>query len=281
MQQTQAEIVNSTRSDLQQLHANIGEAFLRDSTIASSSESIYEDEKREAFTGIPAITKEYCDELVKRWGLEIDTYLVYAGLFSAILTAFNVESYQLLKPPPLDATAVLMHISLQMSSALSTPPFINSTHPAFRASEASSSSSDIPLWAIWLNALWFSGLVLSLSAASIGILVKQWVNEFQSGLTGDSEHIARLRQYRLNNLERCRLASVVNAIPVLLQSALALFLAGLLVLLWNLHPAVAAITSFFISAIALFIVGTTMGPLITKYCAFLSSQSLAFYSESR
>ncbi|KAI0331616.1 hypothetical protein GY45DRAFT_1207933, partial [Cubamyces sp. BRFM 1775] len=217
----------------------------------------------------------YTDALIERWIKEIDTYLVYAGLFSAILTAFNVESYQLLQPASPDPSPpILKHISLQLSSLSYVPPFINSTHPPFSSSGANPTTpSVIPTWAIWLNVFWFSGLVLSLSAASIGILVKQWINEFQSGLFGDSEHIARLRQYRLNNLERCHVGSIVNLIPVLLQGALALFLAGLLALLWNLHRAVAAVTSLFVLAIAVFIVGTTIAPLLTERCAYLSPQS--------
>ncbi|KAJ8456922.1 hypothetical protein ONZ51_g11836 [Trametes cubensis] len=271
------------------LHADIGHTFLEDTNsprghirelYMSGRELFTDSEKREAFTKAATITKGYNDALIERWTKEIDTYLVYAGLFSAILTAFNVESYQLLQPvPPDPSPAILQHISLQLTSLSYIPPLINSTYPAFSSSGTSTTtSSAVFTWAIWLNALWLSGLVLSLSAASVGILVKQWLNEFQSGLSGDSEHIARLRQYRLNNLQRCHVGSIVNTIPVLLQGALALFLVGLLVLLWNLHRAVAAVTSVFVLAIAVFIVGTTIAPLVTAHCAYLSPQSLVVYA---
>ncbi|KAI0653181.1 hypothetical protein C8Q70DRAFT_650825 [Cubamyces menziesii] len=159
------------------------------------------------------------------------------------------------------------------------PPFINSTYPAIQASAALPAAlSPVPRWAIWLNTFWFSSLILSLSSASVGILVKQWLNEFQSGLSGDSRHIALLRQYRLNNLKRCHVGSIVNAIPVLLQGALARFLAGLLVLLWNLHPVVAAVSSLFVLIITVFIIGTTVAALLTAQCAYLSPQSLVVYT---
>ncbi|KAI0653560.1 hypothetical protein C8Q70DRAFT_894364, partial [Cubamyces menziesii] len=169
-----------------------------------------------AFTNIADTVKKYSDELVERWGKEIDTYLVYAGLFSAILTAFNVESYKLLQPDPGpdQSSAILQHISLQLGSLSFVQPFINSTHPAFRSSGATLiTSTAIPRWAVSLNICWFTSLVLSLSSASVGILVKQWLNEFKSGLSVDSEHISKLRQYRLNNLERWHVGSIVNAIP--------------------------------------------------------------------
>ncbi|KAJ8462919.1 hypothetical protein ONZ51_g10591 [Trametes cubensis] len=266
-----------------------GQAFLASNVrIGSIISTLYmwrymlftDEEQRDAFTKTAAISQEYSKALVERWIKEIDTYLVYAGLFSAILTAFNVESYQLLQPAsPIPSPLILQHISLQLSSLTYIPPSINSTYPAFTSSGTSATASSVvPTWAIWLNALWFSGLVLSLSAASVGILVKQWLNEFQSGLSGDSEHVAKLCQYRLNNLKRCHVGSIVNAIPVLLQGALALFLAGLLVLLWNLHRVVAAVTSLFVFVIAVFIVGTTIAPLIAVHCTYLSPQSLVLYA---
>ncbi|KAI0323690.1 hypothetical protein GY45DRAFT_1212321, partial [Cubamyces sp. BRFM 1775] len=43
------------------------------------------------------------DSSMERWKSELDTLLVYAGLFSAVLTAFNVESYRLLQPDDADA----------------------------------------------------------------------------------------------------------------------------------------------------------------------------------
>ncbi|TBU22081.1 hypothetical protein BD311DRAFT_676896, partial [Dichomitus squalens] len=52
------------------------------------------------------VVKKYSDEMVKRWNEEIDTLLVCAGLFSAILTAFNVQSYLLLQPTTSDSTLV-------------------------------------------------------------------------------------------------------------------------------------------------------------------------------
>ncbi|KAH9893622.1 hypothetical protein C8Q73DRAFT_828855 [Cubamyces lactineus] len=246
----------------------------------SSSELFTADEKSKAFSQIATKAKEYSEALVERWVKEIDTYLVYAGLFSAILTAFNVESYQLLQPSLPDTSSdILQHISLQLSSLSYIPPFINSTRPAFNSHDVrSTASAVVPQWAVWLNTLWFSSLILSLSSASVGIFVKQWLNEFQSGLSGDSEHVARLRQHRLNNLERCHVESIVNAIPVLLQGALALFLAGLLVLLWMLHRTVAGIASLFVLGIALFIVATSIGPMLTAHCAYLSPQSLALYA---
>lgn len=202
-----------------------------------------------------------------------------------MLTAFNVQSYILLQPATPDPTLLaLQQISLQLSSFSTGPPpaFINSTHPAFQ--QGDSSSPPIPRWAIWLNSLWFTSLILSLSSASIGIMVKQWLNEYNSGISSESEseagisrQPARLRQYRLNNLIEWHVGDIVNIIPVLLQVSLGLFLAGLLVLLWTLHPTVATISSVFAGLLGAFTMATVVLPSIKPGCAYISPQSLAVY----
>ena len=83
-------------------------------------------------------------------------------------------------------------------------------------------------------------------------MVKQWLSEYNTGLTGASREIARLRQHRLNNLAKWHVAEIVAFLPILLQLALLLFFAGLLVLLWNLHPAVATVASVLIGILGAF-----------------------------
>ncbi|KAL0061208.1 hypothetical protein AAF712_011967 [Marasmius tenuissimus] len=67
----------------------------------------------------------------KGWREDIDTLLVFAGLFSAVVTAFTVESYQWLDTDPEDATAeVLIHIMnhLNLGSNASLPATLSSEH---------------------------------------------------------------------------------------------------------------------------------------------------------
>ncbi|EIW54235.1 uncharacterized protein TRAVEDRAFT_132073, partial [Trametes versicolor FP-101664 SS1] len=69
----------------------------------------------EAWTGASRMVETYSEEMIKRWKEEIDTYLVFAGLFSAVLTAFNVQSYILLQPAAPDPSlAVLQQMSAQL-----------------------------------------------------------------------------------------------------------------------------------------------------------------------
>ncbi|KAI0359411.1 hypothetical protein OH77DRAFT_1395633, partial [Trametes cingulata] len=189
------------------------------------------EEKEEAHAKLAATVKAYSDETIKRWTADIDGSPVYGGLLSAIVSTFNAQTYSSLTPTPPDTTpAILRQISIQLASLNVNSPFINSTHSAYQQVEAMVPS--VPIAMVWLNALWFASLILSLSAASLGMMVKQWLNQYVSGLppetTSSDRHetmeSVRLRQYRLNNLEKWRVDLFVLAIPVLLQLALAFFL---------------------------------------------------------
>ncbi|KAI0816077.1 hypothetical protein BC628DRAFT_1334348 [Trametes gibbosa] len=233
------------------------------------------------------MVQTYSDELIHRWNKEIDTYLVYGGLFSAVLTAFNVQSYLLLQPQTTTPSTVpdptillLQQISSQLASFSFNPPFLTSTQPPI---PQNTTITDIPLadierWTVCLNAFWFTGLILSLTSASIGITVKQWLNEYTIGVYGNSMRAAQLRQYRLNHLKRWHVASIVMVIPLLLQLALVLFLAGLLVLLWNLHHTVALIISALIGVLGIVIAVVTFLPLYDSTCAYLTPPARLIYA---
>ena len=206
---------------------------------------------------------------------------VQGGLFSAVLTAFNVQSYQLLTPPPTTDPVIvaLERISAQLSSFSVNPPSVNATHPAFVYNNPAPLPA--PKYAVWLNALWFASLICSLSAASVGIMVKQWLNEFSSGLSGKSRQIARLRQLRLNSLQKWRVKEIVAVLPVLLQIASVLFFAGLLVLLWQLNRTVAITATCLIGTLILFSLCTIILPSFTAHCSYLSPPSRAIYEITR
>ncbi|EMD31568.1 hypothetical protein CERSUDRAFT_26415, partial [Gelatoporia subvermispora B] len=111
------------------------------------------------------------EDMVKAEKEEIDTMLVFAGLFSTVLTAFNVESYSLLQAPPPPTpdpnTQILLQILEQITrvggnASVAPPPTVQQDN--FQP----------PAVVVWINICWFSSLVLSLSAATIGLLARQW-----------------------------------------------------------------------------------------------------------
>lgn len=205
----------------------------------------------------------------------LTTHPEQAGLFSAILSSFTVQSYQLLTPAPM---APVVTTLLILSSQLLATQSANSTQGSLVELDATQASSNPRRWVVWLNALWFSSLILSLSSALIGIMVKQWLNEYNSGLSGTSRQIARLRQARLANLDKWHVAAIVAILPILLQVALALFFAGLLVLLWALHYIVAIVASIFVGILAIFAIGSMILPAFRSDCCYLSPSTHAIYN---
>ncbi|KAI0640254.1 hypothetical protein C8Q77DRAFT_122705 [Trametes polyzona] len=222
------------------------------------------------------VVRDYHEAMVQRWKEEIDTLLVYAGLFSAVLTAFNVELYSALQPDPVDTTnALLAQMAAQLNSFTLNPTFANSTQPfvplppqsSFRAASSS----------VWINALWFSSLICSLSSACIGMMAKQWLHAMELGLSGTSRDIARLRQYRLDALQKWRVGMIVSLLPILLLLASALFLAGLITLLWTLHHGIALIASVLVGILWTLALVTTITPAFSTDCAYRSPQALALF----
>ena len=85
---------------------------------------------------------------------------------------------------------------------------------------------------ITLNTLSFCSLVLSLAAASIGISVKQWLNQYIVPQSVVPRQRAQIWHYRRRGLLHWRVPDIITIIPLLLQIALVLFLVGLQILLW-------------------------------------------------
>ncbi|KAJ3011374.1 hypothetical protein NUW54_g2196 [Trametes sanguinea] len=202
-----------------------------------------EEEVTRAWFEATTLVKKYSDDRVTQWQAEIQNYLIFAALFSGILTAFNVECFSLLQP----------------------------------TDTASTSPQPIPLTAILLNMLLFASLMFSLCSAFVGTLVLQWLKTFCGELPGDSRLTAWLRQSRLNNLDKWHVERFARAVPVLLQVSLILFLAGLLVLLWTLNTLVFAIVCALAAVLTFVLGGTAILPLIRSTCAYLSPQTFALY----
>ncbi|KAI0716819.1 hypothetical protein C8Q76DRAFT_673163, partial [Earliella scabrosa] len=232
-----------------------------------------QQEKEEVWSDAAEVVSRYYDGLVVRWKEEMDTLLVYAGLFSAVLTAFIIESYPLLQAAPSDTTlAVLRQISAQLNSFSIDPPFANSTRTA-QPLINDQSTFDPPLSAVWLNSLWFASLVFSLASASVALIVKQWLRHATLGLSGTSREVARRRQYHLSGLLKWHVGTIVATLPILLQIALFLFLIGLVVLLWGLHDTVATVTSSLVGILFAFWILVTVMPVVRWDCCYRSPQA--------
>ncbi|KAJ3868257.1 hypothetical protein EV359DRAFT_70701 [Lentinula novae-zelandiae] len=214
----------------------------------------------------------YDEDICKGWREDIDTLLVFAGLFSAAVTAFLIESYGWLQQPDQTTNLLLLQLKQQLQSGNDTDPL-----------EASDIGFSVTPLAIRINIFWFSSLALSLSCAIVGILCKQWLREYRRDAALSPRDALMLRQTRLESFEKWKVDNILSALPLLLQAALVLFFAGIVDLLWSLNTIVAVVLTCEIG-IALAIVSmTTVLPSLALImnanlpCAYKSPQAWIFY----
>ncbi|KZV98036.1 hypothetical protein EXIGLDRAFT_746826 [Exidia glandulosa HHB12029] len=130
----------------------------------------------------------YDTTMLDGWSQTLDILLIFAGLFSAVATAFVIESYQLLGPDK-DAY-ILTALYIIASASNSSTPLLLPPPPPFDTNVSSLSR--------WINGLWFTSILLSLSVALLSILVKQWIGEYRMART--MRHYNSSRAYERTDL---------------------------------------------------------------------------------
>ena len=195
-----------------------------------------------------------------------------AGLFSAVVTAFSVQSYSLLQPNSADRTIkVLEQISLQLSSFSANAAFINSTIPVIPSPKFEATTL-----AVTINILWFLSLTLALMASLFAILAQQWVRHYADLPLVTGCERARIRQNRFEALDRWFVPQIIANLALLLQAALFLFFTGLVVLLWTINSTAAKVIT---AAVAFFFVvffAATAIPIFITDCPYKSTLAWAF-----
>ncbi|KAJ7278687.1 hypothetical protein C8J57DRAFT_988841, partial [Mycena rebaudengoi] len=165
-----------------------------------------------------------------------------AALFSAILTAFIIESYKTLKP---DTSDTIVSLLAAISTQLSTP--VNgSVTIAVSSTPTPPSLSFAPTRAALIcNTLWFTSLFLSLTCALLATLVEQWARGFTQKIHHRLEPTvqARIFSYLYYGLKQFNLHALVDLIPLLLHASLVLFLAGFIAFLIPVHFALVALAA--------------------------------------
>ncbi|KAJ7157709.1 hypothetical protein C8R43DRAFT_405093 [Mycena crocata] len=189
--------------------------------------------------------EKYDKGLVESWKGDMEGMLIFAGLFSASLTAFLIESYKTLNADSSDATVQLLsQISRQLAASAN-----GSILPVPEPSIYTASTS-----ALVCNALWFLSLGLSLTCALVATLLEQWARDFlhRSEIRSALAIRARMFSFLYYGLKHFNMHAVVDIIPLLLHTSLLFFFAGLVAFLIPVNTGMAIIAAmilFFISAV--------------------------------
>ncbi|KAJ7486987.1 hypothetical protein FB451DRAFT_775679 [Mycena latifolia] len=218
--------------------------------------------------------EKYDKGLVESWKSDMEGMLIFAGLFSASLTAFLIESYKTLSPDPGDRTAILLaQISLQLSTAANGSTCIPPRQDTFTP----------PATSLICNALWFTSLALSLTCALIATLLEQWARNFLHRTEMRSAPVIRARifSYLFYGLKRFNMHAVVEIIPLLLHASLFLFFAGLVAFLIPVNTVITAVAATLLAIVTGIYSLLTIFPLLYLDCPYRTPLSGAFWRLQR
>ncbi|KAJ7927743.1 hypothetical protein B0H13DRAFT_2265401 [Mycena leptocephala] len=178
--------------------------------------------------------EKYDKALVESWKSDMQGMLIFAGLFSASLTAFLIESYKTLtRDSGNDTVRLLAQISQQLGASANGTTLVIPSDLPFTPTTSS----------IICNTLWFISLGLSLACALIATLLDQWARDFIHRTEMHASPVVRARviSYLYYGLKRFKMHSVVRIIPLLLHTSLLFFFAGLVAFLIPVNTTVMAV----------------------------------------
>ena len=201
-----------------------------------------------------------------------------AGLFSAVLTAFLVQTYPMLQVDSTDTTNQLLALSVSTQLRTAGTIITDTLNKTLTSLADAASISFSPSTATrWINILFFLSLVSSLAAALFSILAKQWIREYikwNSPLALPRENVL-VRQIRIEAWEDWQVSMILSSIPILLELGMVLFLVGVIILLWTLDDIVAKVITIFISLFLGAFAAFTVLPIFYKRCPYRSPTAWA------
>ncbi|KAF8918477.1 hypothetical protein CPB85DRAFT_1282256 [Mucidula mucida] len=256
----------------QQKHLITNDRFDYEQKYAPDAEFKEMSERSRVFQTYQDEATKFDVDMVENWRDGLDMLLVFAALFSAVVTTFVVQSCQSLRVDYAQVTASLILRLIDVEVAISqgglTNKLAQNTDPSisFKAQSAD----------LWINGLWFTSLVLSLTTTLIAVLTKQWINEYMILPSGTPRDRSRVRHFRLIGLEQWHVPLIIGLLPVLMHVALGVFFAGLIIFVCSLSRTMAAALGAMTGVGALAYLISNVLPLFYANCPYKTP--LALYS---
>ncbi|KAK0227824.1 hypothetical protein IW262DRAFT_1454999 [Armillaria fumosa] len=179
-------------------------------------------------------SKNHDANMVEESRDNVDVLLVFAGLFSAVVTTFVAQTSQSLQPDYTAVSASLLYESVLVQRAIANSSSVDSIAP----SPLNPTIAFVPAATdVWVNGLWFVSLFLSLTTALVAVLVKQWLHHYVALPSGTPRDRSFTRQFRYAGFQKWRVQVIIGLLPVFMHLALAIFLVGLVIFLQPLRQA--------------------------------------------
>ncbi|KAH7872404.1 uncharacterized protein C8R40DRAFT_1017517, partial [Lentinula edodes] len=167
--------------------------------------------------------ENFDDDLMRGFRDTIDSLLVFAALFSGVVTSFVIATISALQPDYSQITAVLLVEQVQILRAAGNITAIN----AIPKSSVDLQNASVATDDLWINGLFLASLSLALVTALLSVLVKQWLQAYSSIIAGNAQQKAMIREFRYAGLVKWKVPEIVGILPLILHTSLALFLIGL------------------------------------------------------
>jgi hypothetical protein len=178
------------------------------------------------------------------------------------LSAFLIELLGRLEQDPLDVIQDVLIYQTQMMRNSSLGPYVPTDFSP-------------PGYIVVVNALFYASLGVIILAASIAMLIKTWIREFDRGLHAMSipEQRAKTREFRYLGMERWKLPEMVGILPFLIQLSLLLFSIGLVILLFYISKPSCGVTTTILGIGILYYAMTTSISVVVSSSPFHSPLS--------
>ncbi|KAF7336328.1 hypothetical protein MVEN_02181200 [Mycena venus] len=172
------------------------------------------------------LANEYDKDIKEKYDTDLDTALIFAGLFSAVSSAFIIQ----IQPQLIPTSGQPQRIIVLVQSLL------------------------------------YISLFTTLLAALLAVLGKQWIKLYgAAGSRGTLSERGLERQQKLDGLHIWKFDAVLQTFPLLLQLSLFLFTTALSVYLWTVNRTIAiivqALTSLGFIAYILLLVSAMLSPV--------------------
>ena len=186
-------------------------------------------------------------------------------MFSAVSSAFVIAVQSKLEPDTsarseayLRAILISLDRSVAPGEALATPP----------------PWSGPPAEIVTTSDLLYASLLMSLLAAFVAMLGKQWLNQYLRHTGGSMVERCGDRQRKFDGLEKWPFRLFIESLPIMLQIALLLLACGLSRYMWSINTSVARVVISFTTLGVIFYIGIVVAGTSSYECPFQTPASI-------
>ena len=235
-----------------------------------------DDPRLDFFTMYKRETTEYDTDSMQKHNEDLDTTLIFvrfcitlsmhsvdhssqAGLFSAVSSAFVIDIQSKLESDPTERSEAYLRAILLTLNRSIVPNEVPAPPPVWKGP---------PAEVITTLDLLYASLLMSLLAAFVAMLGKQWLSRYLRHTGGSMVERCGDRQRKFDGLGKWPFRFFIDCLPVMLQIALLLLACGLSRYIWSINTSVARVVISLTVLGLLFYIGIVAAGTSSYECPF-------------